>query len=162
MQKIRVELTDLAPDATDRLIEMLRQYLTMEPSEILLEVRDMEKRSIPLPDGNGGMLRIPYDQIRYITSDGHRTIFALSTQKRSFRIPFSEATASLPEEEFLCCSRGVMLNMHHIQKARNDTFLMDDGVSFPIRRSGRRDLLRRFEEFRLFFVHSDGCDDLGG
>ena len=149
MQKIRVELTDLAPEATDHLIALLHTYLTTESADILLEVQDMGKRSIPLPDGNGGMLRIPYDQIRYVTSNGHRTAFVLIAGIRQFRITFSEISALLPSDEFLDCSRGILLNMQHIASAQRDSFIMDDGASFPIRRNGRREILRRYEELRL-------------
>lgn len=160
MQKIRVELTDLSPEVTDHLIELLHTFLTTESADILLEVLDTGKRSIPLPDGNGGMLRIPYDQICYVISDGHRTIFTLDRESRSFRISFSEAAAALKGDEFLDCSRGVLLNMNHICKVQGDCFIMDDGTSFPVRRSGRRQILQQFEAYRLSFRHSDGPDDL--
>ena len=150
MQIVRIELTGLSPETTDRLIRLLHQWITEESSDIRLEIFDTDNRCIELPDKGGLIFRMPLDRIHYVLSDRHWTIFNLGETSKRFRINFSEAASLLPESEFLNCSRGVILNMNYILKAQQDGFLMDDGTSFPVRRNGRKELLLQFEQFRLW------------
>ena len=154
MQKIRVELTNLAPDAADRLMEVLRLYLLTESEisgsdEINMEVRDLSRRSLALPVRGGAQLRVPFENIQYVTSDRHWSILHLTNGTQPYRVNFSEIQQMLPEDEFLLCSRGILLNMRYIDTAQGDRFVMTDTAVFPIRRNGRKEILLRWEQYRL-------------
>ena len=165
MQKIRIELTDLAPQSADRLMEVLRSYLSRESEiygsdDIHLEVQDLSHRCLSLPVGTGMTLHIPFKNILYVTSDRHWCILHLTTGTRRFRINFSELRKLLPEEEFLCCNRGILLRLDQIRSAQKDCFLMSDAAAFPIRRNGRQELLLRWEQYRL--DHASDFDPYDG
>ena len=154
MQKIRIELTGFSPESTDRLIRALYLYLKSEAdlhpaSEIRLELPDASRGVLVLPAGGGRTLRVPFHNIYYATADRHWSVLRLADGTMRFRINFSDLRQRLSGGEFLCSSRGILLNPRYIRSAQKDRFLMADGTSFPIRRKGRRELLLQWEQYRL-------------
>ena len=149
MQTIRVEFSDLSPDAADRLINILHTFLANESEEIRLEIKDDSLRLLALPAGRGKTLYLPRGGILYVTSDRHWCIFRLKNDTRRIRINYSEVRRLLPEDEFIECSRGVLLSFRYILHAQQDHFLMTDGAAFPIRRKGRKEILLRWEQYHL-------------
>lgn len=161
MQKIRLELTDFSPDSTDRLIRALYSYLKSEAalhpsSEIRLELPNTARAVLDLPAGGGRTLRVPFQNIYYATADRHWSVLRLSGGTLRVRLNFSEVHRRLSGGNFLCSSRGILLNPRYIQSAQKDRFLMADGTSFPIRRKGQKDLLLQWEQYRQDHCAEDG------
>ena len=93
---------------------------------------------------------VPFEQILYVTADGHYTLITCSGPSRIIRVraSFSGIFEKLSDARFLSCARGVLLNMDHVKTKSPDAFCMDDGSVFAIRRSGRRLITARYEAYK--------------
>ena len=93
---------------------------------------------------------VPFEQILYVTADGHYTLITCSGPSRIIRVraSFSAIFEKLSDARFLSCARGVLLNMDHVKTKSPDAFCMDDGSVFAIRRSGRRLITARYEAYK--------------
>lgn len=61
---------------------------------------------------------------------------------------FSEFQTMLQNEPgFLECNRGIIINMNYAVQIKNDTFIMQDGTIYPIRRRGRKDISAKFTKY---------------
>lgn len=96
------------------------------------------KRSVALRTGD----------ILYVVADNNYSVFTFQNDVKKFRIFFSRIAELLTaEDNFLICTRGVLLNMDYILRERHGVFEMTDGSSFPIRRSGRRQIIHTYEQY---------------
>ena len=93
---------------------------------------------------------VPFEQILYVTADGHYTLITCGPPPRIIRVraSFSGIFEKLSDARFISCARGVLLNMDHVKTKSPDAFCMDDGSVFAIRRSGRRLITARYEAYK--------------
>ena len=61
---------------------------------------------------------------------------------------FSEFQTMLENEPgFLECNRGIIINMNYAVQIKNDTFIMQDGTTYLIRRRGRKEISAKFTKY---------------
>lgn len=80
---------------------------------------------------------IPYGKILYIMSVGNNIELHLKDTyiRLSARHTFAKTTEPLLHDfRFLSCSRGIVVNLAHVQDLEKDRFLMDNGELVPISR----------------------------
>ncbi len=96
-------------------------------------------------------VKIPLVQIQGLESRNKNVIIYLKNGKEfAYRINFSVLYELLEsQKQFLLCNRGVLLNMNYIEKADKETFLMENGQKFPIRRYDRLDIIKRYNEYQF-------------
>lgn len=88
--------------------------------------------------------------ILYIVADNNYSVFTFQNDIKKFRIFFSRIAELLTtDDNFLICTRGVLLNMDYILREKHGVFEMTDGSSFPIRRSGRKQIIYTYEQYCL-------------
>lgn len=98
---------------------------------------------------NGTML-VARTDICYIQHVGRYGYVRLSDGEIESLQSFGELTAPLLEDKrFLTCFRGVMVNLHFIQKQEDCDFIMTDGSRQPISRRSKGEVLKVFEQFAL-------------
>ena len=117
----------------DEIIQMLPQYHHI--------VRFQSgKHSVALRTGD----------ILYVVADNNYSVFTFQNDVKKFRIFFSRiAELLMTDDNFLICTRGVLLNMDYILRESHGVFEMTDGSSFPIRRSGRKQIVHTYEQYYI-------------
>ncbi len=65
------------------------------------------------------------------------------------RIPFGRVQEKLAGSPFLLVNRGVLLNMDHILRTRDNGFVMDSGAFFTGRCRSYRSTRRAYEDYLL-------------
>lgn len=90
-------------------------------NEVVLETED-------------GMIRLKVTEILKIEVYGRKCIY--STEKGEYIVAESmkEAMARVPEETFILCHRGILVNVSHIQRIARDKLYLTDEVAVPVSR----------------------------
>ena len=95
-------------------------------------------------------LELPFSQIIYAMTSGRNTILHLTgtTLTLSSHVSFSQTMEPLlSDRRFLSCSRGLIVNMEHVDRLLEDGFLMDNDEKVPISRREYTQARRRYLEF---------------
>lgn len=58
----------------------------------------------------------------------------------------------LQDSRFLRCHQSYLVNMQHILRYEQNDFVMEDTQIVPIRKSGRKEILGRYEEYCILFA----------
>lgn len=153
MQKLQINFSGYSPKETDRLIAVLFQYLKAEKSEIHLELGTSKGYIVHFPVSSCSaepvFFSIPANSILYVTSDRHYCDFHLKSGVRRERMNFGSVKTFLPQEEFVECNRGVLLSLNNIDEQTADAFVMSDGAHFSIRTKHKKEIIRKYESYRL-------------
>lgn len=97
-----------------------------------------------------GLQLIRREEILYLHHVGRLTCLRLSDRLLESTDSFRTTAAPLEQDpRFLQCSRGVLLNLHFIQKQEGTDFIMQDGSRHPISFRRRSQILKRFQQFAL-------------
>lgn len=94
---------------------------------------------------------IPFTKIYYISSSAKTEVhlkdivYAL-TSRKSF---FATVEPLLKDYRFITCSRGIVVNMAHVQKIDKDCFIMENGDRVPISRRQYVTVNDRFMDFQF-------------
>ncbi len=104
-----------------------------------------ENRFITLPDGQKIVLR----NITYTEYYNHSII--IHSKKRASlqtRMSQTEWETLLSEYNFLCsCSKGIVVNLHEVDRIDNGMFLLHNGESVPISRRKTKEMTETFARF---------------
>lgn len=98
-----------------------------------------------------GSLRLRFGDIAAVIANGHSVeiVTADGSQLRGID-PFFKTTEPLIEDpRFLMCNRGVLINMDHALRLRDDSVIMKGGRSWPLRRRDRTKLITRFTQYQI-------------
>lgn len=89
-------------------------------------------------------LEVDASGIKYIEVYGHKTV--LHTVKGEMAVGQSLAALedALGGDPFLRCYRYFIVNMDHVRRVNEDSFLMKDGREIPLSRDGRAALKSRY------------------
>ena len=141
MQKIRIEISHLAPTSVDLLAEMLLTLSARLPEDVLFELIE-KKESITVPVSPGGhaptvSCQLLLSEILYVIADRHYVRLWCRHQTLRSRMRFSELVVLLPSDRFLLASRGILVNKDHIRSCSAAACTMSDSALLPISRSNR-------------------------
>jgi len=122
--------------------------------EELAALFDEIVKRLPAPDkyldlnAVGGTVRLRFTEIQYAehyrhqiyiyTADGHKTVI-----RRTFR----EFTEELSDERFFLCSRGVIVNLEHVEDFDGTDFILKDGKKLPVSRDLSKSARLAFGDF---------------
>ena len=100
---------------------------------------------------SGAPYSIPAGMIVTVLSMGHAVELRLENGSvLTGTMTFREAADTLgADPRFLLCNRGVLINMDHAERIRNDTILMEDGEYYPIRVRGKAQVIRQFNQYQI-------------
>ena len=118
-------------------------------TDVLAQWDLKEKRLVFKASRQEISLRI--SNIQYIAArDKYTTVVLKDGKEYNYRIAFSQLVSGLEEEpNFINCTRGVFLNMDYIENTDGNVFEMKDGMKFPIRRNGRRQIIDQYHEYQF-------------
>lgn len=89
---------------------------------------------------------LPLDEIRYVESRDHGSVFHLRSNERFLPLSLSETEASLPRERFCRCHNSFLVNMGHIREVSGRTLHLTDG-ELPIGRKYAAAFQERFVRY---------------
>lgn len=76
---------------------------------------------------------IPTEKILYIDVQDHTTRIHTTEETISLSVSFRQLTEPLEQDErFLCCIRGVIVNMQHILGMEDNVFRLEHGIRLPV------------------------------
>lgn len=76
---------------------------------------------------------IPTEKILYIDVQNHTTRIHTTEETISLSVSFRQLTEPLEQDErFLCCIRGVIVNMQHILGMEDNVFRLNHGIRIPV------------------------------
>ena len=99
---------------------------------------EKSSRAIEIPQ-SGGNLLVSITDLVYVEVYDKESIFHMKRGKVVTRIPLETVEARLGGSPFLRCHRSYIVNMNYVEDMRSESFLMENGHTVPIRKSGRRE-----------------------
>ena len=86
-------------------------------------------------NAQGGAVRLRFREILYAEHHQHRIhIYREDGQETVTRQTFHEFSASLTDERFFQCSRGVIVNLEHVEDFDGTDFILKDKKRVPVSR----------------------------
>lgn len=111
--------------------ELVDRELPKETSYFILEQR-------------GELLKIPYDDIWYVASQGHYVELSYGRKKESWKAAFGEIQSVFEENGFVLCRRGVVVNLKRILRIGRTECVLENGETIPISRSQYKNVNEAF------------------
>lgn len=96
-------------------------------------------------------LCVPYSKIISVLSYGH-SVEIYTTDGSCIRsiMTFHELEKALSDDSrFLCCNRGVLVNMDHVLDLYGNIFHMEDGPACSLRVRDRTTLISKFSQYQI-------------
>ena len=94
-------------------------------------------------------IQVALSEIVAVLSDNHSIELKMITgETHQSNMLFSEIESILEgEQNFLLCSRGIIVNMDYSSQIKGDVIIMQDGTSYPVRRRGRKEINAKFTTY---------------
>lgn len=129
----------LKPYEPKKIEEILDYYLQKHPQESqkFIEVKSQRKSVI-----------IPYKDIIYMESD-NKVVYIHTTNRGDIKIyhRLNALENKIRDERFLRCHQSYFVNMQYVAQIVDSDFIMENGSMVPIRKAGRKLIVKRYEEF---------------
>jgi len=129
---------------------LVKPYEDRELEELFNEVSDRLPDSEPFLDFHSteGTARLRLSEILYAEHFQHQ-IYIHSPGGRTtiVRQTFREFAASLDDNRFFLCSRGVIVNLEHAEDFDGKNFILADGAKIPVSRSLVKEARLAFSDF---------------
>jgi len=116
---------------------LVKPYSDEELASLLDEIA----KRLPTPDkyielnAVGGTVRLRFTEIRYAEHYRHQIyIYTTDGQKTVIRRTFREFTEGLSDDRFFLCSRGVIVNLEHVEDFDGTDFILKGGKKLPVSR----------------------------
>lgn len=125
-----------------------KPYSTEDLQRMIRKVRPKDyelTRYVLLPDGQKIILRT----MTYTQYDNHViSIFRAQGAAISVRMSQGDFEALVADAEFIVpCSKGLTVNLHHVQRIDGSDFLMQNGTRVPISRRKFKEIQKAYDEF---------------
>ncbi len=129
---------------------ILKPYESKTLSAVLdrLALETLQKqRMLTLPDGQ----RLLLSDILYTSFSGHYVSICQSTgQTVRVRMTQGDFVRLLqPYAEFVCCNRGMLVNLQKVEKMDQDDFLMQGGERVPISRRKTAEIKKQYGDYLI-------------
>lgn len=147
-RRLRITVQGASPRDVQELRSLVLQQFQGRYGSIEF-CEEQESPLLTLPGRDHVPLHIPLRDITSVTSCGHYTEVCCGTRTFRVRIPFGRVQEKLAGSPFLLVNRGVLLNMDHILRTRDNGFVMDSGAFFTGRCRSYRSTRRAYEDYLL-------------
>lgn len=136
----------LKPIAFDRLLQSIHKYMNEQPTIIKSEaiLQEEERNDFFFVRSDRKMIKIDFDQIKYIESISDYIKIHLQTQSVVTRETISNIEAKLPKKEFIRTHRSYIVAIHMIESFTNE-YIEIDRKTIPISRNYKSEVLNRLE-----------------
>lgn len=93
------------------------------------------------------LYKIPYNEIRYLESQGRDTQVYTGTEMICTHSKFSDMEKALPAEQFYRCHRSYIINLEYAKNLSRYSFLTKDGVEIPVSQQLYNETKQRFAAY---------------
>ena len=136
----------------------LQKPFTKEKVKAMLDRIDFDRleqnRTVTLPDGQSVILRgITHTEY----ADHICTIHSKKRESIHTRISQAELEGMLCAYPFfLCCTKGVLINLYEVKLQDENCFIMKNGERIPISRRKKKETEEQYAAFRFETMRKDG------
>ena len=136
----------LKPIAFERLLQAIDKYMTEKPAVIKNEAEHIEefRNEFFFVRADRKMVKIDYDQIKYIESLSDYIKIHLQTQSVVTRETISNIEAKLPQKDFIRTHRSFIVAINMIRSFTNE-YIEIENKTIPISRNYKTEVLNRLE-----------------
>lgn len=109
---------------------------------------------------NGMNIRLFYSEIAFLRSSGHSTIIScISGREYAPYISFSKLTSDIAQSGyFLLVSRGILVNMNHIDGFTGKNCLLHNGLTVPITIRKQKQLEQIWHNYNFSKLHHEAAE----
>ena len=90
--------------------------------------------------------RIDIDEITYIDVYNHRVFFHTTNNTYDMRGAIQEVEKKLPQNQFIKCNSGIIVNLKYVTEIDNQNVYIDD-ISLALSRPRKKDFIHSFNEY---------------
>ena len=135
------------------------------PEKLFSCLRDCQNR-LPKQEeylsftANGVEVRLFYSEIAYLRSSGHSTVIScISGREYTPYISFSRLTNEIARNDsFLLVSRGILVNMNHIDGFTDKNCLLQNGLTVPITIRKQKQLEQIWHNYNFSKLHHEAAE----
>lgn len=96
------------------------------------------------------IVKINAYNIQYMMSDGHYTNIKIDKELIRAYISYGKLKSMIIHiPKFLEVNRGILINMKHVTRQIDDTFVLSDGRIVPVKRKNQSQIINQFINFQL-------------
>ncbi len=113
----------------------------------LFEKRNRDERKYFVLQQHGEVIKIPYEEIWYLTSLGHYVEMVYGTrevQRVKWKAGFGKFMREFEENGFVLSYRGVLVNLGRISRVGKTECVLDNGEVLPVSRGQYKELNEAF------------------
>ncbi|MFV0414241.1 MAG: LytR/AlgR family response regulator transcription factor, partial [Oscillospiraceae bacterium] len=125
---------------------LLKPVKEKELEELLLQIGEkaLEKQVLMVCSGRQAR-RVYLHEIEYIEQVGRKAVICTPHEEISYSDTLSNLYQTLPQDEFVRCHQGYVVNLHHVMVLEGLSLELRSGRQIPISRS-------RYKTVKLFFL----------
>lgn len=139
-----------AVDAIGYLVKPIREQAFSETfgKALRLHLERAECQTVMLRTKDG-MVKVSTDRIRYIEASSHALSVHMGDAVHSIWSSIGKMLELLPEDSFVCCHRGYIVNLKYVDCVRKDGLRMvgQPGLLIPISRQKRVEFMEKLTRY---------------
>lgn len=110
----------------------------------IIQTKEIQKEAYFLLNLQGELRKIPYDDIWYISSQGHYVEMAYREEKIQWKASFGSLQKEFENNGFVLSRRGILVNVSRIAKVGREECVLDNEEKIPISRSQYKEVNAAF------------------
>ncbi len=125
----------------------------VKEGEIFSLLDELAEKKIPVKENyfileqHGELIKIPYSDIWYITSQGHYVEMAYGTKKVRWKAGLGMLQREFEENGFVLSRRGVLVNLEKVSRVGKEECILDNGEVIPISRNRYKKVNEAFIQY---------------
>lgn len=112
------------------------------------KIFDLNARYIQLTV-NKEIVKIKLKEMYFVEAIRNGAVITTRLETLRVHYPMSSMEELLTDSRFLRCHRGFIINMDHVSLMKDDEFVMKNGITIPIRQSGRKSVRQTFIDYQV-------------
>lgn len=129
----------LKPYQKDKIGKLIDYYVQRHPqgNKKFIQVKSMRKSVI-----------IPHREILYMESD-NKVVYIHTTRQGDVKVygKLDSLEEQINDNNFLRCHKSYLVNLGYVSGLTDSDFIIDNDDMIPIRKTGRKILVKKYEEF---------------
>lgn len=133
-------------NAMDYIVKPVEYFALKKKLDKAMEkLEDKKKYYIRIPIAEG-IMRMDISSIYWIESQGHQLIYQTKTGQYVSRGIMKDMEAMMELHGFFCCSKGILVNMEHVEGVK-ENICMINSRQIPISRRKKKLFMEKLLEF---------------
>ncbi len=117
------------------------------------KVLAFDAQYVELPFGKESV-KINLKDILYVEAIRNGVIIITEQEKYKIHMPIAKICDAIRDKRFLRSHRGFIVNMQHIIATKDNEFVLKNGITVPIRQSGRKEIKSAYAHY-VIEIHKE-------